>query len=71
MKMTNITSVFDQDGNELGLYDLAEFFLYLYSKEVFVNDLKPIIKIREGYEELLRIRDDAKIKKEYSKERKE
>lgn len=57
--------LYDKDGNKINLYDMAEFFIRTYPKDIFVNNPKPIIKIREGFEEIIRIRDDKnKVKGE-------
>lgn len=42
------------------LYDIAELFMEFYPKDIFITKPEPIVKIREGFEEILKIRDENK-----------
>lgn len=53
-----IVKVLDEDGNPLSidLYELAEYFIKVYPEDIFVNNPKSIIKIRDGFKEILELR---------------
>ncbi len=55
--------IFDEEGKELGLYDIAEDFIETYPDDIFVTGPYPIPEIRELFKKLLEIRE-KKVKKE-------
>jgi len=48
-----VIKIYDEDGNQLGLYDLCEYFIKTYPKDIFITKPKEIIKIRESMERIL------------------
>ena len=43
------------------LYSVCELFLEIYPEDVFIHSPLPIITIREGCKDVLRIRDEARM----------
>jgi len=55
--------IFNEEGKELGLYDLAEAFIEAYPDDIFIKGPYPIPEIRKLFKKLLEIHDE-KVKKE-------
>ena len=53
-KMSELSQKF-RDG-QIGLYDIAEFFIETYPEDIFVTGPYPIPEIRKLFEELLKMR---------------
>ena len=49
--------IFDEEGNELGLYDIAKHFIDTYPDDIFITGPYPIHKIRDLFKELLEIHE--------------
>lgn len=55
--------IFDEEGNELGLYDIAKDFIETYPDYIFITGPYPIPEIRELFKELLEIHEKNVKKK--------
>lgn len=58
--------IFDEEGKELGLYDIAENFIETYPDDIFVTGPYPIPEIRELFKKLLEMHEEN-VKKEHEK----
>jgi hypothetical protein len=50
------TFLYDKEGNVLGFYELIEKWNSVYPQDIFVNSPEPVIKIREGLNEILELK---------------
>ena len=57
-----MSKIFKQDGEEAGLYDVCEWFLEFYPKDIFNLKNHPVTKIREESEKILKLRKSTKQK---------
>ena len=48
--------LFDEDGNPIGLYEIAQWFIDTYPEDVFITKPKIIIEIRELLKKILKKR---------------
>lgn len=51
-----VSRIFDRNGNQLTIYDLAEWWIETYPEDIFVTEPEPVVKVREGMKEILAVR---------------
>jgi len=52
--------LYKQNSEEAGLYDVCEWFLEFYPKDIFQDKKHPVTKIRDLSEEILKLRKPTK-----------
>jgi len=55
-----MTQLFKDDGagdlQEVGLFDICEWWIETYSDDVFVNEPKEVVQVRESMKKILEMR---------------
>ena len=59
-----MTQLFKDDGTgelqEVGLFDLCEWWIETYPEDVFVNEPKEVVQVRELMKKILNMRKDGR-----------
>ena len=51
-------SIYDQEGNILGLWDICEWIIETYPEDIFVSAPKEVVALREASKAILDMRID-------------
>lgn len=54
--LSQLFFLYDEDGNALSLFQIAQFWQNVYPEDIFISRPDPIIKIRNAFKELLEMK---------------